>query len=169
MRAYPEIMESATAARCPLSSSLSDSAFLTASSAPSLLRSSSEGLPEDEILSLACRSSFSILSWPGTSVCRDEYLHSCQSGVPFLRNSLHLVHQRIMASPPRSFRRQACLLEILLGGRRGSFPVKEASRHASMPRIARISADDVIPAPLPCLAWHTWRYTSKKSFFSRTR
>ena len=105
--ACPEIIPSATAARCPLSSSLSDSAFLTASSAPSLLRSSSLGLPENEILSLACRISFSILSWPGTSVCRDEYLHSCQSGVPFLRNSLHLTHQSIMVRPPRSSSRIA--------------------------------------------------------------
>ena len=61
------------------------------------MRSSSLGLPEAEIFSLTCRISFSILSWPGTSVCRDKYLHSCQSGVFFLRNSLHLMHQRIMA------------------------------------------------------------------------
>ena len=101
--------------RAPSRRRSSDSAFLTASSAPSLLRSSSLGLLEDEILSLTCRISFSILSWPGTSVCRDEYLHSCQSGVFFLRNSLHLTHQRIMAPPPRSFRRHACPLKILSG------------------------------------------------------
>ena len=69
------IILSATAVRCPLSSPSSDSAFLTASNAPSLLRSSSLGLPDSAIFSLICRtapfpsSRGLALTCAGTSTC----------------------------------------------------------------------------------------------------